>query len=217
MNEGSRIDRRFAALKKEGRPAFVAFITAGDPDYATCEKILHGLPAAGADVIELGMPFSDPMADGPAVQASSLRALKSGQTMKKTLDLVPLLARARPGHADRAVRLLQPGLRLSRASASSTMRKQPASTASSSSTCRPRPTRSSACRPSPAASTSSASPRRPRTPSGCRQFSPIRRASFTTSRLPASPAPPHPTWRPFMPTSPASSRRPGCPSPWASA
>jgi len=87
-NQGSRIDRRFAAVKQQGRAAFVAFITAGDPDYATCEKILLGLPAAGADVIELGMPFSDPMADGPAVQASSLRALKSGQTMKKTLDLV---------------------------------------------------------------------------------------------------------------------------------
>jgi len=84
----SRIDRRFAALKKEGRKAFVAFVTAGDPDYATSEKILEGLPAAGADIIELGMPFSDPMADGPAVQASSLRALKAGQNMHKTLDLV---------------------------------------------------------------------------------------------------------------------------------
>ena len=88
MSEASRIDRRFAALKKEGRKAFVAFITAGDPDYATSEKILHGLPAAGADLIELGMPFSDPMADGPAVQASSLRALKAGHKMKRTLDLV---------------------------------------------------------------------------------------------------------------------------------
>lgn len=84
----SRIDRRFAALKKDGRKAFVAFVTAGDPDYATSEKILLGLPAAGADIIEFGMPFSDPMADGPAVQASSLRALKAGQTMKKTLELV---------------------------------------------------------------------------------------------------------------------------------
>jgi len=84
----SRIDRRFAALKKEGRKAFVAFITAGDPDYATSEKILHGLPAAGADIIELGMPFSDPMADGPAIQASSLRALEAGHKMRKTLDLV---------------------------------------------------------------------------------------------------------------------------------
>jgi tryptophan synthase alpha chain len=88
VTEGSRIDRRFAALKKEGRKALVTFVTAGDPDYANSEKILLGLPAAGADLIELGMPFSDPMADGPAVQASSLRALKAGHKMHKTLDLV---------------------------------------------------------------------------------------------------------------------------------
>ena len=88
MTGTSRIDHRFAELKQEGRAAFVGFITAGDPDYATSEQILHGLPAAGADIIELGMPFSDPMADGPAVQASSLRALKSGQTLKKTLAMV---------------------------------------------------------------------------------------------------------------------------------
>ena len=88
MNKQSRIDRRFAALKEEGRRAFVAFVTAGDPDYATSEQILLGLPAAGADLIELGMPFSDPMADGPAIQASSLRALKSSQTMERTLALV---------------------------------------------------------------------------------------------------------------------------------
>ena len=84
----TRIDRRFAALKKEGRAALVTFISAGDPDLETSRKILEGLPKSGADVIELGMPFSDPMADGPAIQASSLRALKSGQTMKKTLELV---------------------------------------------------------------------------------------------------------------------------------
>ena len=84
----SRIDRRFAALAREGRSAFVAFVTAGDPYYATAKIILRHLPAAGADIIELGMPFSDPMADGPAVQASSLRALKGGQTMAKTLRLV---------------------------------------------------------------------------------------------------------------------------------
>ena len=84
----SRIDRRFAALKKEGRPALVTFISAGDPDLETSRKILEGLPKAGADIIELGMPFSDPMADGPAIQASSLRALKAGQDMKKTLGLV---------------------------------------------------------------------------------------------------------------------------------
>jgi len=88
MSSGSRLDRRFAALQQEGRAAFIAFVTAGDPDGETARKILFGLPAAGADVIELGMPFSDPMADGPAVQASSLRALRGGQTLHKTLDLV---------------------------------------------------------------------------------------------------------------------------------
>lgn len=84
----TRIDRRFAALKAEGRAALVCFITAGDPDLETSKAILNGLPKAGADIIELGMPFSDPMADGPAIQASSLRALKAGHTMKKTLEMV---------------------------------------------------------------------------------------------------------------------------------
>ena len=88
MTLHSRIDARFAALKKQNRPALVTFVSAGDPDFATGEAILAGLPKAGADVIELGMPFSDPMADGPAIQASSLRALKNGQTMIKTLDMV---------------------------------------------------------------------------------------------------------------------------------
>jgi tryptophan synthase alpha chain len=84
----TRIDRRFAALRREGRAALVTFITAGDPDAETSKTILVSLPQAGADVIELGMPFSDPMADGPAIQASSLRALRGGQTMQKTLELV---------------------------------------------------------------------------------------------------------------------------------
>jgi tryptophan synthase alpha chain len=84
----TRIDRRFAALKEQGRKGLVTFVTAGDPDYETSREILLGLPGAGADVIELGMPFSDPMADGPAVQASSQRALKAGQTMRRTLELV---------------------------------------------------------------------------------------------------------------------------------
>jgi tryptophan synthase alpha chain len=88
MTEKTRIDRRFAALKEQRRAALVTFITAGDPDYETSRQILRGLPGAGADLIELGMPFSDPMADGPAVQASSLRALKAGQTMRKTFELV---------------------------------------------------------------------------------------------------------------------------------
>jgi tryptophan synthase alpha chain len=84
----TRIEQRFAALKPEGRAALVTFVTAGDPDYATSLEILRALPRAGADVIELGMPFTDPMADGPAIQASSLRALKAGQNMQKTLAMV---------------------------------------------------------------------------------------------------------------------------------
>jgi tryptophan synthase alpha chain len=75
-------------LKDEERAALVTFITAGDPDHRTSLELLRALPAAGADVIELGMPFSDPMADGPAIQASSLRALKAGQTLRRTLEMV---------------------------------------------------------------------------------------------------------------------------------
>lgn len=88
MASPTRIDRKFAALKREGRAALVTFVTAGDPDLETSARILQGLPGAGADVIELGMPFSDPMADGPSIQASSQRALKAGQNMRKTLELV---------------------------------------------------------------------------------------------------------------------------------
>ncbi len=84
----TRIEKRFAALKDEGRAALVTFTMAGDPDYATSLALAQALPKAGADVIELGMPFTDPMADGPAIQAAGLRALRSGQTMKKTLALV---------------------------------------------------------------------------------------------------------------------------------
>jgi len=84
----SRLESRFAELKAAGRGGLVAFLTAGDPDPETSFAILRGLPAAGADLIELGMPFSDPMADGPAIQASSLRALQAGMTLKKTLELV---------------------------------------------------------------------------------------------------------------------------------
>jgi tryptophan synthase alpha chain len=84
----TRIERRFAALKQEGRAALVTFTMAGDPDYESALAIMKALPAAGADVIELGMPFTDPMADGPAIQAAGLRALKAGQNMKRTLTLV---------------------------------------------------------------------------------------------------------------------------------
>ena len=84
----TRIDARFAELKQEGRAAFITFLTAGDPDPATSLDIIKALPKAGADIIEIGMPFTDPMADGPAIQAAGLRALKAGMTLKKTLAMV---------------------------------------------------------------------------------------------------------------------------------
>lgn len=87
MSEG-RISRRFQALKQQRRPGLVTFITAGDPDFASSMAIMRRLPAAGADIIELGMPFSDPMADGPAIQASSQRSLQGGHTMRRTLGMV---------------------------------------------------------------------------------------------------------------------------------
>lgn len=99
----TRISRRFAACAAAGRPALVTFVTAGDPDLETSLEIVRALPAAGADVIELGMPFSDPMADGPAIQAAGQRALKAGQTLVKTLDLV---RRFRAGDAETPIVLM---------------------------------------------------------------------------------------------------------------
>jgi tryptophan synthase alpha chain len=84
----SRIDARFAVLKAEGRAAFVAYVMAGDPDFATALAILKGLPGAGADLIELGYPFSDPMAEGPPIQRAALRSLAKGMTLSRTLDLI---------------------------------------------------------------------------------------------------------------------------------
>ncbi len=84
----TRIDARFAQLAKEGRSAFVTFLMAGDPDPKTSLDIIKALPKAGADIIEIGMPFTDPMADGPSIQAAGLRALKAGMTLKKTLEMV---------------------------------------------------------------------------------------------------------------------------------
>jgi tryptophan synthase alpha chain len=84
----SRIESRFAQCRAEGRAALVTYVMAGDPDLATSLSILRGLPKAGADIVELGIPFTDPMADGPAIQAAGLRALKMGQTLARTLDLV---------------------------------------------------------------------------------------------------------------------------------
>ncbi len=99
----NRLTRRFAALKAEGRGGLVTYTMAGDPDHAAALEILKGLPAAGADVIELGMPFSDPMADGPAIQAAALRALKGGMTLKGTLET---LAAFRETEADTPVVLM---------------------------------------------------------------------------------------------------------------
>jgi tryptophan synthase alpha chain len=84
----NRLDRRFAELREEGRAAFVAYVMAGDPDAETALRLVQGLPGAGADVIELGFPFSDPMAEGPPIQRASLRALKAGMTLAGTLELV---------------------------------------------------------------------------------------------------------------------------------
>ena len=84
----TRIDKRFSALKAEGRAGLVTFLMAGDPDHATSLAIISALPKAGADLIEIGMPFTDPRADGPAIQAAGLRALQGGETLTKTIDLV---------------------------------------------------------------------------------------------------------------------------------
>jgi len=84
----TRIDARFAELQRQGRSAFVTFLMAGDPDPATSLAIIKALPQAGADIIEIGVPFTDPMADGPSIQAAGLRALKAGMTLKKTLAMV---------------------------------------------------------------------------------------------------------------------------------
>ncbi|MFP6731720.1 MAG: tryptophan synthase subunit alpha [Alphaproteobacteria bacterium] len=83
----SRIEKRFASLASAGRGGLVTYLSAGDPDYHHSLEIIKGLPAAGADIIEIGMPFTDPMADGPSIQAAGLRALKAGQTMHKTLAM----------------------------------------------------------------------------------------------------------------------------------
>ena len=84
----TRIDTRFAELKQKGRSAFITFLMAGDPDPSTSLEIIKALPKAGADILEIGMPFTDPMADGPSIQAAGLRALKAGMTLKKTLAMV---------------------------------------------------------------------------------------------------------------------------------
>ncbi|HSG54335.1 MAG TPA: tryptophan synthase subunit alpha [Paracoccaceae bacterium] len=83
----TRIDAKFAALKADGKKAFVAYVMAGDPDYATSLELIKGLPGAGVDIIEMGLPFTDPMADGETIQLAGQRALEAGQTLQKTLDM----------------------------------------------------------------------------------------------------------------------------------
>ena len=83
----SRIDAKFAALKAAGKKAFVSYVMAGDPDFDTSLEVVKGLPAAGVDIIELGLPFTDPMADGPTIQLAGQRALAAGMTLERTLDM----------------------------------------------------------------------------------------------------------------------------------
>jgi tryptophan synthase alpha chain len=92
----TRIEQKFAALRAGGKKAFVAYIMGGDPDHATSLELMKGLPGAGVDVIELGMPFTDPMADGPTIQLAGQRALEGGQTLQKTLDMVAEFRRTDP-------------------------------------------------------------------------------------------------------------------------
>lgn len=92
----TRIEQKFAALRAGGKKAFVAYVMAGDPDHATSLELMKGLPGAGVDVIELGMPFTDPMADGPTIQLAGQRALEGGQTLQKTLDMVAEFRRSDP-------------------------------------------------------------------------------------------------------------------------
>jgi tryptophan synthase alpha chain len=92
----TRIEQKFAALRAGGKKAFVAYIMGGDPDHATSLELMKGLPGAGVDLIELGMPFTDPMADGPTIQLAGQRALEGGQTLQKTLDMVAEFRRTDP-------------------------------------------------------------------------------------------------------------------------
>ena len=134
----SRIEQRFTELRGAGRAGFAAYLTAGDPDPDTSAALFAGLPEAGADLIEIGMPFSDPMADGPAIQDAGHRALKAGMTLRGTLALVRGLRRRDDSDADRADGLLQPDLPLRRRGVCAATRQRPGSMASSSSICRPR-------------------------------------------------------------------------------
>ncbi len=213
----TRIDRRFRDLADQGRAGLVTFTMAGDPDGPASLDILKALPAAGADVIELGMPFTDPMADGPAVQAAGLRALKAGTTLADTLDMVRDFPPRGRRHADRADGLLQSHLHprrrpLPRGGARGRRRRAD----------RRRPAAGGRRRTLPAGARGGAQlhpARRRRRPTrrACPPCSRTRPASSTTSPSPASPARPCRTRRPSPPRWSASSARRACRSPSVSA
>ena len=209
--------RPFAALKSEGRGALIPFLEAYDPDPATSIAILRGMPDAGADLIEIGMPFTDPMADGPTIQAAGLRGLKAGATLARTLAMVQELPRRRRRHAHHPDGLPQPD-RLLRPRALLRRRR------------RRRRRRPDHRRPPDRGSRHARPARRrqrhrhhpPRRPHHRRQPPAPRArkaapASSTTSASPASPAPAAPPRTASPPPCPASAASPTCPSPSASA
>jgi len=184
-----RIAARFVALAREGRAGLVTYLTCGDPDAVTFAQLLAGLPAAGADLIEIGMPFSDPMADGPAIQAASLRALKSGMTLRQTLAIVRDFRTRDVGTPIVLMGYYNPIYRMGVARFLAEAKAAgidgliivdlP-----------PSMTTNSVCRRCMPGSTSSVWRRRPPTMRACRSCCVRRRASSITSRSPASPAPP---------------------------
>ena len=186
----TRIDAKFAELKAQGRKAFVTYVMAGDPDFDTSLEIVRGLPAAGVDVIELGLPFTDPMADGATIQLAGQRALAGGMTLQKTLDLARSFRPGRRHHTDRPDGLLQPDLFARRGSLlrrRQSRRHRRPYCGGLAARGRRRTLHSGA---STRASTSSGLPHPPRTTNACRPCCKTPPASSTTSRLPGSLAPP---------------------------
>ena len=186
----SRIERRFAELEAAQRKALVPFVTAGDPSLDATVPVMHALVEAGADVIELGVPFSDPMADGPTIQRSSERALRTGRGHASTCCRCVREFRTRDAHTPVVLMGYLNPVEIHGSRASRSARRRPASTASCWSTCRPRKRGVSATRSAARASTSSllASPTTSPMPAW-RCCARRARATCTTSASPASPAP----------------------------
>ena len=188
----SRIERRFAALQEEGRAGLVTYLTAGDPDPDTSARLFAGLATAGADLIEIGMPFSDPMADGLVIQEAGQRALKQGMNLPRTLALVRELRRADDDDPDRADGVLQPDLPLRSGELRAGCRRRRGRRGN-----RRRSAAGGGCRADRAgaqqwASISCASRPRPATQTACPTSSSTPAASSITSRSPASPVPARP-------------------------